>query len=242
MAGPSSLASRSSRSIRKPEPAASPLLGPARRPGRDRYPRASPLHVQADSDSQPRRDRPACDSRLPRTRRGDGRHLQRGRPRRPIPRTCRRGDLRRTGQSCRQLPADRPRHQRRRDRQRAGDPSGLRFPLGELPLRRGLPVVQHRLHRPHSGGDGDGGRQELRPGSGPPRGRAHRAGQRRPAHERAGRGAGGQGDRLPGAPQGDRRRRRQGNAGRRQRPVAGQRLAAGLGRGPGGLRQSGHLP
>jgi hypothetical protein len=46
------------------------------------------------------------------------------------------------------------------------NPPGLRLPLGELPLRRGLPVVRHRLHRPDARGDGAGGRQELGPGAG----------------------------------------------------------------------------
>ena len=70
-------------------------------------------------------------------------------------------------QGRRQLPEDRSRDQRGRDRQRAGDPSGLRFPGRERPFRRGLPELQHRVHRPAARGDGPGGRQERGPQDGP---------------------------------------------------------------------------
>ena len=53
------------------------------------------------------------------------------------------------------------------DRQRAGDSSGLRLPGRERPLRRGLPQLQDRVHRPHARGDGPAGRQERRPRSWP---------------------------------------------------------------------------
>ena len=66
----------------------------------------------------------------------------------------------------RQLPEDRPGHQRRRDRQRAGDPSGLRLSGRERPFRRDLPQLQDRVHRSHARGDGPGGRQERRPAAG----------------------------------------------------------------------------
>ena len=92
----------------------------------------------------------------------------------------RRGLLHRPAQGRRQLPEDRPRDQRGRDRQRAGDPSGLRFSGGERPFRRRVPQLQHRVYRPLAGGDGPAGRQELGPADGPRGGRAHRARQRRP--------------------------------------------------------------
>ena len=51
--------------------------------------------------SQPRRDRPADLPRLPRVGHRDGGHLQRGRPRRRLPRAGRRGLLRRAAQGRR---------------------------------------------------------------------------------------------------------------------------------------------
>ena len=81
--------------------------------------------------------------------------------------TGRRGLLHRPAQGRRQLPEDRPRDQRRRDRQRAGDSPGLRLPGRERPFRRGLPELQHRVHRPVARGHGPGGRQERGPRTGP---------------------------------------------------------------------------
>ena len=54
------------------------------------------------------------------------------------------------GQRGRQLSQNRSRDQRRRDRQRAGDPSRLRLPFRKRPLQPSLPRLQDRLHRPHA--------------------------------------------------------------------------------------------
>ena len=104
--------------------------------------------------------------------------------------------------ACRQLSQDRPRDQRRRNRQRAGDSSRLRLSLRERPLQRSLPQLQHRLHRPHARGHVAAGRQERRPRAGPQGERARRARQRRPDHAtKTKRVALRPRDRLPGADQ-----------------------------------------
>ncbi len=122
--------------------------------------------------------------------------------------------------ASRQLPEDRPRHQRRRDRQRPGDPSGLRLSLRERPLQRSLPQLQDRLHRPHARGHGPAGRQERRPQAGPRGPGAGRARQRGPDCRRGGSGARGPRDRLSGADQGFGRRRRPRHARGAERPGA----------------------
>ena len=124
--------------------------------------------------------------------------------------------LHRPAEGGRQLSEDRPDHQRRRSGQRPGDSSRLRLSRRERPLRRSLPQLQHRLHRPDARGDGR--RSATRT---PPASMAREANvpvvpgsdgliededeavTRRPR------------DRLSRADQGDGRRRRQGHARRR---------------------------
>ncbi len=123
----------------------------------------------------------------------------------------------------------------------AGDPSGLRLPVGESCLRRQRHRRRTDLGRPGTRLDGADGRQDQRP---QPHGARWRAGGR--GHPRAGGGCrggagGGRRDRLPGHDQGvgrrwrhrDERGRRSGSAGGRirDRQVAGRAL----------LRQPGHL-
>ena len=140
---------------------------------------------------------------------------------RRLPGAGRRGLLHRPAEGRRQLPEDRPRHQRRRDRQRAGDSSRLRLPGRERPFRRRLPQLQHRVHRPLAGGDGAGGRQEHRPARWPAQAeRAHRARQRRADRERGPGGDAGPGAGLPGADQGVGGRRRPRHARGRERAGA----------------------
>ena len=73
----------------------------------------------------------------------DAPYLRAGRPR----------HLHRQGPERRQLPEHPADHRRRRGRRRAGDPPRLRLPEREPPLRRDLPELQHRVHRPAARGD-----------------------------------------------------------------------------------------
>ena len=107
---------------------------------------------------------------------------------------------------------------------RAGDPSGLRLPVGEPGVRRGGDGGRARLHRAvgeRDPGDGAEGRGQGADGRG--RGAGGAGLSRRRAGRRLPRRAGG-GDRLSGADQGGRRRRRQGHAaGRRGRAISRRR-------------------
>ena len=141
----------------------------------------------------------------------------------------------------RQLSEDRPRDQRRRDRQRAGDSSGLWLPGRESAFRRDLPQLRDRVHRAHARGDGVGGRQERRPPNGQGGRRSHRARQRGPGR---GRGAGGRIGPpawFSGADQGVGGRRRPRDARGPERSVAEVGHPAGPGRGRGRLRQRRNL-
>ena len=183
-------------------------------------------HVHQDPDRQPRRDR------LPRHQDGaaDGhrdrrRLLRRRRERAPRP-PRRRGGAHRPGAGARVVPGRREDHRRREGDRRAGDPSRLRLPLGERRLRRRVRGRRHRLHRPAGVGDpGDG----LEVGGQDADGEGRRAAHARLPRRRPGSGAArarGRQDRLSGADQGERRRRRQGHAPRR--PGRGLRRRARL--------------
>ena len=100
----------------------------------------------------------------------------------------RRGHLHRPGAGRGELPQHPAHHQRRRGRRRAGHPSRLRLPLRERPLRRGVPRLQDRVHRPAARGDAPARQQERGPQAGQQGRRPRRARQRRADHER-GRGA-----------------------------------------------------
>ena len=164
--------------------------------------------VQTNPDCQPWRDRLADPAGLPRDGHRDRGRVQRGGPRLGLPGPGQRGLLHRPAQGRGQLPENRSGDQRGRDRQRAGDPSGVRIPGGKRPFCRRLPKLPDRLHRALAGGHGPGGRQERRPQEGPGSGRAHRPRQRGPGERRGPRRGGGPADRLPGVDQGLRRRRR----------------------------------
>ena len=103
---------------------------------------------------------------------------QRGRPRCALSQAGRRSHLHRPGGLRRKLSQDPAHHQRRRDRRRPGHPSRLRLPLGESALRRSVPGVQDRVHRPAAGGDAAAGQQERGPQAGQEGRRARRARQR----------------------------------------------------------------
>ena len=60
----------------------------------------------------------------------------------------------------RQLPEHPPDHRRRRGRRRPGDPSRLRLPEREPALRRDLPELQLRVHRPAARGDPQDGPED----------------------------------------------------------------------------------
>ena len=124
--------------------------------------------VPANPGRQPRRDRPAGHPRLPGAGRRGRRRLLAGRPRRPLPRAGRPGHLHRQGPERRQLPEHPPHHRRRRGRRRPGDPPRLRLPEREPALRRGLPELQHRVHRPAPRGDPQAGPEDRGQGRSPP--------------------------------------------------------------------------
>ena len=184
------------------------------KPGGFCGPRAHDVHQ--DPDRQPRRDR------LPRHQDGaqDGhrdrrRLFRRRRQRAPRP-PRRRGRAHRPGAGARVVPRRREDHRRREGDRRAGDPSRLRLPLRERGLRRSLRRRRHRLHRPAGRGDP---RHGLEVGGQDADGQGRRAAHARLSRRRPGPGAArarGRQDRLSGADQGQRRRRRQGHAARRQ--------------------------
>ena len=192
---------------------------------------------------EPRRDRRPRDPRAARARRRGGRRLLDRRRRRAARAARRRG---------------RPRRARRRRRESylripsivaaavttgcdAVHP-GLRLPLREPGVRRGLRRQRPRLRRAAGGGDGDDGRQDRGPASrcAPPTSRPSRA----PTARRRSREARARGrrDRLPGHAEGGGRRRRQGDAARRGRRRARGRVRRGGGRGGGGVRRRDALP
>ena len=128
-------------------------------------------------------------------------------------------------------------HLRRRNRRRGRDSSRLRPAQRERQLRRGLPRLEHQVHRPAARGHAADGRK----GKGPP---GDEAGQgahsarlrRRGCH--GGRGAGlGQEGGLSGHPQGQGRRRRARHENRALAGGAAQSLPCGVHRGGQRLRQ-----
>ena len=72
----------------------------------------------------------------------------------------------------RQLPEHPPAHRRRRGRRRPGDPPRLRLPEREPPVRRDLPELQLRVHRPAPRGDPQDGPEDRGQGRSPPRPRS----------------------------------------------------------------------
>ena len=118
--------------------------------------------------------------------------------------------------AARQLPARRSDHRRGEGDRRAGDPSRLRLPVRERAFRRGLRARGHRLHRPAAGGDPRDGLEGRGQGAD---GEGRRAAGARLSRRRPGSGAArseAADDRLSGADQGQRGRRRQGHAPGRQ--------------------------
>ena len=199
-------------------------------------------HVQEGPHRQPGRDRPAGDPRL----QGAG-HRHGGGPlhgrRRVAPRPLRRrGHLHRAAAVEGQLPQrPRPALRGRRHRRRRHPPR-LRLPLGAGRLRRDGGQAGDEVHRPAprdapAHGQQDRGARGGRAGR--PAAAARRA--RRAQEPRGGRGA-GRADRLPGHPQGGRRRRRPRHEDRPRLGRHPQRLRGGLDRGAGGLRRRLHVP
>ena len=114
-------------------------------------------------------------------------------------------------------------HRDREGERRAGDPPGLRLPVRERGVRRGVRARRHRVHRSAAGGDR---RDGLEVGGEDDHGRGGRAARarlsRRRPGSRAARARGGE-DRLPGADQGDGGRRRQGHEDRDRRRASSPR-------------------
>ena len=117
--------------------------------------------------------------------------------------------------AARKLPERRRDHRRREALGCAGDPSRLRIPVRERDVRRRLRARRRGVHRPAAGGDRGDGLEIRGEGDHGARRRADRAGlsRRRPGSGAARARSGAH--RLSGADQGDGRRRRQGDEGRR---------------------------
>ena len=129
-------------------------------------------------------------------------------------------------------------HQRGGDHRRRRHSPGLRLPLRERPLRRGVRIVPHHLHRPDRRADPRDGRQGGRARGHDRRGGAGGARQRRAgADDRGGRRRRPTRHRLPGDRQGGGRRRRPRHAGGGVRGGTQRPLHHGPDRGPGRLRQ-----
>ncbi len=103
-------------------------------------------------------------------------------------------------------------HQRGRDHRSRRHPPGLRVPVGERVPRRGLRGLPHQVHRPRPARHPPDGRQGARAPRDEEGGRSGAARQRGHRRERGEGAQDRQGDRLSGAHQGHRRRRRQGHA------------------------------
>ncbi len=182
------------------------------------------LNVQEDSDCQSRRDRlPGRGDRA-----ADGhphrRRVFRCRRRREARAGLRRGGAHRPGGAEGELPARRPHPRGRAADRRRGGPSGLRLPERERRLRRSVRGGRHRLRRAAAVGDqGDGAEVRIEA----PDGRGRRAAGAGLSRRRPGPGAAaarGRPDRLSGADQGERGRRREGHADGRR--VGGVRAGA----------------
>ena len=146
-----------------------------------------------------------------------GRVLRRRRERQARAR-LRRGGAHRRQRAQGQLPALGTHPRGRQGHRRAGDPPGLRLPERERGVRAGLRRRGPGLHRPAAVGDpGDGAEGRVQAADG----KGRRAAGARLPRQRPGPGAAaarGRPHRLPGADQGQRRRRRQGHARGRARP------------------------
>ena len=136
-----------------------------------------------------------------------------------LPRALRRpGHLHRARQKRPQLSRYPLHHQRRRNHQRRCHPSRLRLPQRERRLRRSLRSLRHQVHRtpprrhPPDGGQGTRPRLHAR------NGRARAAGLAGRAQDARGGARTRGGDRLPGHPEGFRRRRRTRHARGAHRP------------------------
>ena len=130
---------------------------------------------------------------------------------------------------------------RRGDDRLRGRPPGLRLPLREPRLRARVHGERSRLHRPAGRGDGEDRRQGAREGRDARRRRAARPRHRRRCEPRRDQDRGRRA-RLPGAAQGDLRRRRQGDARRQLARGARGRLRRRERRGRGGVRRRIALP
>ena len=164
-----------------------------------------------------------------------GGRLQRGRPRRPVPRPGRRGHLHR--------PAGGAPRATSRSRTSSAPPRlanvqaihpGYGFLSENAHFAESLPRLQHRVHRAAARGDAQARQQERGPQARPEGRRAGRARQRRPDHQRgARRCALARAIGYPGAHQGGGRRRRPRHARGPQR----RQPQVGLAVGPPGGRE-----
>ncbi len=221
-------------------------------------------HVQEDPDRQSGRDRLPSDQDRPQHGRRDGGGVFGGRRQRAPRAPGRRSGADRTGRGTRVLPRGRAHPRGREEDRRRSDPPRLRLPVGERRVRRSLRSGRHCLHRPAGFGHPRHGLEVCCQGAdGTGRGAADaRLPRRQPGPCVPGRP--GRAHRLPGADQGQRRRRRQGHAPRRrcrrfrggiavvqargeqrlrQRPRAGRevRAQAATHRDPGVRRQARQL-
>ena len=139
-----------------------------------------------------------------------------GRRRRAARAAMRRGPSDRAGAGRRKLSRHRPDDRGGAAVRRAMHSSGLRLSVRERRVRRGLRQGRHRLRRAAAVGDPRHGTEGQRQGADGEGRRAGRAGLSRRAPGAGVPQAEGLRDRLSGADQGGRRRRRQGHAPRRQ--------------------------
>ena len=170
-------------------------------------------HVQQDFDRQSRRDRVPDHPHRTTARRAHGCGLFDGRRQGDACRHGGRGAPDRAAAAARELSVDPPHPRSGARERRAGDPSGLRLPGGECGFRRGLRRCRDRVHRAERRLDPRHRRQGQRQG---PDGTRRHPDRARLSRRGAGRGPlrrGSAPDRLSGADQGSRRRRRARHAG-----------------------------
>ena len=178
--------------------------------------RAAPRDVHPNTHRESRGDRPPDHQGSPHARRGGRLRVLNGGRRRTMAGHGRCDRVHRKGPRGRFILADRSDHGRGRNDARRGHSSGLWLSRRKRPLRRSLPRLQHRVHRPEPRGHGQVGGQDHLQGPGKEGGYADlpRLGR---SHRRDRRGSGNSGDhRVPGHRQSFGRRRRPGNAHRRR--------------------------
>ena len=153
---------------------------------------ACPVESRADNvrqspDRQPRRDRAAHPARVQGTRHRDRRRAFDRRRRRHARAPRRRERLHRPAARRRKLSQHSAPARRLRDHRRRRDPSRLRLPVGERPLRRDPRRAQHHLHRPDVRAHPHHGRQDRGQGNGQEARHSGRAGLRRRRDQRSAR-------------------------------------------------------